>query len=220
VPTEALTAVPFSRAAELWLRTREPYLAAETRRNYAQYIRTLSLFFEGFKLQEIDGDMVRSYQRQRMAVCGPGNINKEMSVLIQMRKRIGMPILDYQPLPLPKESRGRALTSQEEQALEVAGKYNRELEPCHLFAIISKNTGGGPKEIMGVQLKHIDLEGRNIYFPRDAVKNEYRMREVPHCAGRGGNRRFGPRIKADAKAVLPSQPGGKAGRSRGPGQEG
>jgi integrase len=179
VRTEALTALPFQAAAEAWLETRRPYLAAETQRNYAMYIRTLSQYFAEMHLPEIDGDLVRTYQRSRLTRAGPGNINKEMSVLMQMRKRIGQPILDYQPLPLPKEYRGRALTSQEEKALETAGKFNRELEPAHLFAQIAKNTGGGPKEVLGVQLQHIDLEGRMIYFPRAAVKNDYRMRDVP-----------------------------------------
>jgi integrase len=176
---QALTQLGFAKAASVWLETRRPYIAEETFRNYGYYIQTLTAFFVEMKLQGIDGDQVRAFQRARLASVSAGEINKECSVLIQMRKRIGLPLVDYQPLPVSKESPGRALTVDEDKALSVAGKFQNELEPAHLFVLISKNTGGGPKEIRGVRLKDINLEERLIYFPRSAAKNEYRMREVP-----------------------------------------
>jgi len=177
--TVSLVQLNFRAAAEAWLETRRPYLAEETLRNYAMYIRTLSAFFAEMRLPEIDGDQVRAYQRSRMPSCGPGNINKECSVLIQMRKRIGIPIQDYQPLRTPKESRGRRLTDAEKKALETAGKYNRELEPCHLAIQIAINSGAGHQELRYIRLKDIDLEGRNLYVQEAGAKNQYRMREVP-----------------------------------------
>jgi integrase len=177
--TEILTQSAFGPAALLWLESRRPYLSEETMRNYGCCIRRLSAFFGALKLQEIDADQVRLYQRARLAEVGAELINKECSVLMQMRKRIGMPIADYQQLKPPKESRGRPLTDGEEAAIEVAGQFNKELEPGHLFVLIAKNTGGCHKELRHLQLKNIDLEGRTIYFPRSTAKNDYRMREVP-----------------------------------------
>jgi integrase len=177
--TQLLTQTSFGPAAASWLETRRPYLSAETIRNYSIYIKTLSAFFGEMKLQEIDADQVCMFQRARLTAVGPGEINKECSVLMQMRKRIGMPLGDYQPLKVSKESRGRPLSDQEEKAIEVAGKFSSELEPGHLFVLIAKNTGGCHKELRHLQLKNIDLDGRNIYFPRSTVKNDYRMREVP-----------------------------------------
>jgi integrase len=176
---QALTQLGFGEAVSVWLETRRPYLAEETFKNYTVYSRILTAFFGEMKLQEIDGDLVRAFQKARLASVTPGEINKECGVLIQMRKRIGQPLLDYQPLPDKKESPGRPLTADEDKALSVAGKFQDDLEPAHLFVLISKNTGCGPKEVRGVRLKDINLEEKMMYVPRSAAKNEYRMREVP-----------------------------------------
>jgi integrase len=176
---QALTQLGFGKAADVWLESRRPYIADETFRDYRCYIRVLTAFFGEMKLQEIDGDQVRAFQKMRLASVSAGETNKECSVLQQMRKRTGLPLLDYQPLPVSKESPGRALTEQEDKVLSVAGKFQDELEPAHCFVLISKNTGGGPKEIRSVRLKDINLEERFIYVPRSGAKNEYRMGELP-----------------------------------------
>ena len=176
---QALTQLGFGEAASVWLETRRPYIAEETFRNYTVYARILSAFFGEMKLQEIDGDQVRAFQKMRLQSVSPSEVNKECTVLIQMRKRIGIPLGDYQPLPVKKESPGRPLTPDEDKKLSVAGKFQDDLEPAHLFVLISKNTGAGPKEVRGVRLKDISLDERLMYVPRAAAKNEHRMREVP-----------------------------------------
>jgi hypothetical protein len=85
-----------------------------------RYIETLSRFFRRIVLNDITGDTLRDYQRYRRQTAGPAMINKECGIVIQLRKRIGFPLIDYQPLPMPKdyESPGRALTDAEEAKLE------------------------------------------------------------------------------------------------------
>jgi len=153
------------------------------------YIRTLTPFFGEMKMQEIDGDQVRAFQKMRLASVSAGEINKECSVLQQMRKRIGLPLLDYQPLPVSKESPGRALTDQEDKVLSVAGKFQGELEPAHCFVLISKNTGGGPKEIRSVRLKDIN-PGRAPHLCASLRRQE----RIPHEQAAAQQYRFRRRL--------------------------
>jgi hypothetical protein len=84
------------------LDSRRPFISKKTTHEYGLNIRTLSVFFGEMRLEEITADQVRAYQKARMTQCGPFSINHECCVLSQMRKRIGKPFEDYQPLPLPK----------------------------------------------------------------------------------------------------------------------
>src|SRR6266481_2256273 len=107
VRTAVLTQLLFREAAEAWLETRKPYIGQRTYTDYSNYIKTLAVFFGEVRLQQIDADLLRAYQKMRMARAGASAINHECSVLQQMLKRIGhWPAIaaDYQPLKLPKES--------------------------------------------------------------------------------------------------------------------
>jgi integrase len=175
----ALTQMPFSEACESWLESRRPYIAAKTHHEYSLNIKTLGAFFGELRLQEIDGDLVRSYQRMRMTKCGAFAINHECGVLCQIRKRIGMPLEDYQPLPLPKGERGKVL-SEEQRArlLRVAGT-NPNWEAAYLFAGISVNTSAGPKETATLRLKDIDVDQGIIKIQPGGAKNVHRIRTIP-----------------------------------------
>lgn len=178
----SLTAVPFAEACKLWLETRKPYLAESTYRDYSIYIKTLSNAFEAQRLPEIDGEQIRLYQRMRMASVGPSQINKECSVLQQMLKRSGLWndfAHDYQPLPLPKGERGRALSDAEYMRLFRAAKSNPNWEAACIFAIISVNTSAGPKEVRTIRLRDVDLQQRTVYIHAGGAKNEYRIRAIP-----------------------------------------
>jgi hypothetical protein len=65
MPTAALTQLPFKSACEAWLESRRPYISAKTHHEYQLNINTLSAFFGELRLQEIDGDLLRKYQRMR-----------------------------------------------------------------------------------------------------------------------------------------------------------
>jgi integrase len=178
VPTPALTQLPFTSACEAWLESRRPYISAKTHHEYKLNIKTLSAFFGELRLQEIDGDLVRAYQRARKLKCGPFAINHECGVLLQIRKRIGIPITDYQPLPLPKEKPGRVLSDEERSRLLRVAKSNPNWEAAYLFAMISVNTGAGPKEVASLRFKDIDLDRETVNVPAHGAKNINRVRAI------------------------------------------
>src|SRR5690348_3944983 len=107
----ALQSMPFADACDNWLESRRYHIAPRTYQDYSNYIKILSKYFESVRLPEIDGDMVRAYQHDRMKRAGPTTINKELGIIIQIRKRINRPLEDYQALQVPKdyETPGRAL---------------------------------------------------------------------------------------------------------------
>ena len=175
----ALTALPFSDACESWLESRRPYLSEKTHHEYSLNIKTLATFFGELRLQEIDGDLVRAYQRARMTKCGAFAINHECGVLCQIRKRIGMPLADYQPLPLPKAERGRVLSHEERERLFRVASSNPNWEAAYLFAVIAVNTSAGPKETFTLRLRDVSLEQGTISIQPRGAKNVHRVRTIP-----------------------------------------
>lgn len=176
----ALTQLAFRAAAETWLETRRPYLAPKTFHEYGMNIKTLSAFFGEMRLPEITGDQIRAYQRMRMATVGASGINHETSCLQQMLKRIGhWPEIaaDFQPLPLPKANRGRALSPDEYDRLFRVSSQNANWYAAYLFAVISVNTTAGPKEVATLHLA--DVEEDLIHVNPDGAKNAYRVRTIP-----------------------------------------
>lgn len=179
LPTTALTQLPFKSACEAWLESRRPYISPKTFHEYQLNVKTLSAFFGELRLTEVDGDLVRAYQRMRLQKCGPFSINHECGVLCQMRKRIGFPLEDYQPLPLPKELRGRVLNEEQRERLLRMAKSNPNWYAAYLFAAISVNTSAGPKETYTLRFKDVDLERATIRIQPDGAKNEHRVRTIP-----------------------------------------
>jgi integrase len=179
VPTPVLTQLPFASACEAWLESRRPYISEKTHHEYKLNIKTLSAFFGELRLQEIDADLVRAYQRTRQLKCGPFAINHECGLLCQIRKRIGLPLQDYQALPLPKELRGRALSDSERERLLRVAQSNPNWEAAHLATGISVNTTAGPKETATLRLKDVDLDRRVIRIQPGGAKNVNRVRTIP-----------------------------------------
>lgn len=175
----ALTSLPFSDACDQWLDSRRPYLAEKTQYEYGLSIQTLSKFFGELRVQEIDGDLVRAYQRMRQQSVGSSAINHELNVFIQVRKRIGLPLTDYQALPLPKEERGRALSPEERERLFRTASSNPGWESAYLFALIAVNTTAGPKEVMTLRLRDVDIGRGTIRIQPEGVKNIHRIRTIP-----------------------------------------
>ncbi len=175
-----LAELPFRRAAEAWLESRKPYISPKTRHEYTLNIKTLAKYFAELKLPEITADEIRAYQRMRMLTVGASTINHECSVIQQMLKRIGRwPEIasDYQPLPLPKEKRGRVLSDEEFDRLFRTAQSSPNWYATFLFAVISVNTTAGPKEVATLRLKDVDLE--QIRVQPEGAKNAYRVRTIP-----------------------------------------
>lgn len=180
--TPALTQLPFLAAAQAWLTSRRAYLSPKTCHEYELNIKTLNRFFCDFRLNEISSDLIRAYQRARSAQCGPFAINHECSVLQQMLKRIGRwPEIaaEYQPLPLPKEKRGRVLRDEQRARLFRLAASNPNWQAAYLFALISVNTTAGPKETATLRLKDINLEEGIISIQPEGAKNVHRIRRIP-----------------------------------------
>jgi integrase len=163
-------------------RNRKPYISAKTFHEYQLNIATLKKKFGIFRLTEIDADMIRKFQRERMLEgCGPSGINHECSVLQQMLKRIGRwseIAPDYQPLPLPKTQPGRIITETEKQRLFRIASSNSEWQAAYLFAVLSVNTTAGPKDVATLRMKDVDPEHRLLIVQPEGAKNIHRTRPV------------------------------------------
>jgi integrase len=182
--SDPLRDTAFGRAAEAWLESRRPFLAPKTMHEYGMNIRTLAAFFGKVQLPEITADHIRAYQRARMASCGPSAINHETSCLQQILKRIGRwPEIaaDFQPLPLPKTNRGRALSPEEYERLFRTAPQSAEWLAAYLFAVISVNTTAGPKEVATLRLGDVELtpNDEKIRIQPEGAKNSYRVRVIP-----------------------------------------
>jgi integrase len=180
--TVALTQLAFRDAAAVWLETRRPYLSPRSFEDYGKYIETLALFFGELKLTEIAPDHLRAYQKMRMARAGGRRINQELGVIQQILKRIGRwqdVGFDYQRLPEPKQSPGRALSDQEYARLFRVAQSRPEWEMAYLFAAISVNTTCGPKEVYTLRLRDINLDEGFLRVQPDGAKNAHRIRIIP-----------------------------------------
>lgn len=180
VDSDQLKEMLFPEAAEIWLATKAPYISAKTFREYSLNIRTLSVFFLNTRLCDIGADQIRRFQNERSTRCGAFSINHECGLIQQMLRRVGVwgaVAPQYEPLPLPKESVGRVLTTEERKRLFEAAQGDPNLESALLFAMLAVNTTGGPKEIATLRLKDVELETRTVFI--QGTKNADRVRKVP-----------------------------------------
>lgn len=178
--TATLTQSSFSDAGAAWLETRKPYIGARTYYDYENHIKTLSLFFAELPLIAIDADHLRAYQRMRMVRAGASLINRELSVLQQMLKRIGRwkdVAENYQPLGLPKESPHRALTPIEEDRIYRVGATNPAWEVAYCCFVLSINTSAHWSELSHIRLRDVDEVERTFWVNQG--KNEGRRRQEP-----------------------------------------
>ncbi len=181
--TSSLTQSPFSQAAAQWLESRKPYISPATYRDYTIYIGTLSKFFGELLINEIDNDLIRTYQKMRMTTVGPVTINHECSIIQQIRKRIGTWHLlagDYQPLPLSGEEVGRCITDEEEAAFFRVGLSAPQFKVAAWCSLLSVNTTAGPGEMLHMKLSDVDVRDKmTIRINHEGAKNKYRIRTIP-----------------------------------------
>jgi integrase len=179
--SDDLGSMRFPQALALFLEMRKPFLHPRTYRDYTYCSKWLNQYFGNFLPSDITGMHIRKYQIARKERCGPHMINHEGSLLQQLLKQCGMwerVGLGYQPLPLPKEGPGRAITEEEEHRLLRAGASNPQWISAYLFALISLNTTMGPGEIMKLRRKDIDLEKKTVSINPDGAKNTNRIRSI------------------------------------------
>ena len=169
----------FVEAANSWLEIHKRYIAPRTVRDYKQYIRALSKFFGGRRLDEIQIGDIRDYQKGREVV--PTLVNMELSCLQQILKEAKLwdQIASfYRPLPTVRTGSGKSLSSaEEEELLQIAFSGNKKwLLAAHCLQLMLR-TGCGFGEIRGVRRCDVDLDKKVIAIIE--AKNEYRERTVP-----------------------------------------
>ncbi|HXM63005.1 MAG TPA: tyrosine-type recombinase/integrase [Terriglobales bacterium] len=180
-----LAKMPLSKAGMAWLGSRRPFLSPRTQKDYHNYLGTIVKFFGDVQLEKLaNPDLIRLYQRERNKTAGASIINHECTVIQQMLKRIrkwAAVAPFYQPVPLPRESPGRAMTSDEERRLFEAGALNPNWAVAYWAAMLSAHTASGPAEICGLRLADVftsDPETARIHV-HEHVKNVNRVREIP-----------------------------------------
>jgi integrase len=177
--------MPLREGAMLWLQSRKPFIGARTARDYERSICMIVKFVGNVRLEKLaNPDLIRAYQLERSKTCGSSIVNHECSIIQQLLKRIRKwndvsPF--YEPLPLPRNSPGKAMTPDEEKRLFEAGALNPGWAGAYWLAMLSMNTAAGPGELVGLQLRDLSVENPETarIFIRKDVKNKYRVREVP-----------------------------------------
>lgn len=177
----SLAAVLFPEAAQQWLESRRAYISERTAKDYAYYIERLAKFFGELRISEIDAEQIRLYQKARAATAGPVAINHEVSILVQMKKRLGQwaeIANDYQPLSVPRRGPGKALTPAEEERLWRVAESNPNWRVAYRVAQLMANTTMGPGEVRFLRLKDLDLTKHTVSVV-EHTKNQYRIRVIP-----------------------------------------
>jgi integrase len=181
----ALGQMSVADACENWLESRKYHLAPRTFDGYRHHINTFSPFFSGLLISDLDGDHLRRYQYERAKQAAPDTINKELGVIIQVRKRINRPIEDYQRLQQAKdyESPGRALTASEEMSLERTCKTfakHKSWDVAALCLLLAMRTGMTRCEMLSLKLKDVDLDlvPAQLVIPRRGAKRVSRERRL------------------------------------------
>jgi integrase len=179
-----LAKMPLPEAGLAWLESRRPFLSPRSQKDYENYLGTIVKFFGDVHLGKLaNPDLIRLYQMERNKIAGASIINHECMVIQQMLKRIRKwaevaPF--YQPIPLPRESPGRAMTPEEKRRLFEAGARNPNWAVAYWAAMLSAHTATGPGEICGLRLADVSLsdsETARIHV-HEHVKNFNRIRVI------------------------------------------
>jgi hypothetical protein len=133
---EEFAKLPFSEAAEIWLKSQEPVLSALTFRGYKQCVKWLNRHFADVRLRDIHIGHILCYAEQRTEnsenqwtkKAGPSCVNHEVSVLQQIMRRAQLWEKNigklYKPLPLPPFEMPKVLS---------------DIEKMRVFAVAEKD---------------------------------------------------------------------------------
>src|SRR5206468_7998972 len=136
--------------------SRKPFIGKRTFKDYTHYVATLTQFFCDIRLEKLaNPDLIRAFQLERSKTCGPTTVNHECCVIQQLLKRIRKwnevsPF--YEPLPMPRQSIGRAMTPEEERKLFATGALLPSWTTAYRLAMLSVNTAADPAERLGLRL--------------------------------------------------------------------
>lgn len=155
----------FSEAARQWIEHANLSPRPNTARFRRSKVAILLNFFGAMRLREITPVRVQYYQKQRTGIIASATVNGEWWTLRAILKRFGAWTEAHaqicRPLPVQKESKGRALSAKERQNLLVCAERNsrwkRELLPVIMLAL---HTGLRSAELRGLHLGDISLDAR------------------------------------------------------------
>src|SRR5690349_2423338 len=157
-----LAKMPLDEAVKVWLESRRPFIEERSIRSYQFYGASVLKFFGNVRLEKLaNPDLIRAFQVERMKTVGPAIVNHECSLIQQLLKRIRKwhevkPF--YDPVALPRESPGRALTAEEERRLFAVGACKPDWQVAYWAAMLSVNTAAGPAEIVGLRLQDVFVD--------------------------------------------------------------
>jgi integrase len=181
----AVAKMPLYEAGLAWLDSRRPFLGPRTQKDYQRIIVTLAKFFGDIPLEKLaNPDLIRVYQIERGKSIGALSLSHECTIIQQLLKYIRRwqevaPF--YAPVPLPRESPGRAMTPDEERKLFEIGALNPRWAVACWLGILSANTAAGPSEMCGLRIADVFVKDSDTarIFVHEHVKNKNRIREIP-----------------------------------------
>jgi len=175
----------------IWLDSRKNISDREhsTRFMYECYIKALTKFFGGMRLEECaDIGPIAAYQKERSSGLIPGLrragaslVNHELNTLQQILTRAGLwsKVRDwYEQLPAKPSTRGRALSEEEERRLFRVAKERGRWLVAYCCALISVNSTADPGEIRHLKLQDVELD-RRMFHIREGLKTGFRARTIP-----------------------------------------
>jgi site-specific recombinase XerD len=171
----------FSEAAEAWLESRRQYLHPNTIRTYRVDLKALIPFIGEIRVDQIEIEHIRSYQRTRGQKAIPQSVNRELGVFQQVMKehdQWARLAIRYRTLRVTPRRAGHSLTPEEEQRLyDVAFTRKKWLVAAHSM-VIMMNTTMGFGELRKLRRYDVDME-RCCVTVREGAKNSFRHRTIP-----------------------------------------
>lgn len=172
----------FTEAADAYIEHRGVAASAGTVRLEKERLRALKKLLAqivgvDLKLNDVDIKLVRSYQQKRVAEgVGPRTVNMEGQLMRSILKHHDQWKLDgkYQPLPEPVSEVGRSLTTEEEVRLIDTAKSKPQWAVAYHATILENETGMRGVEVRNLQMKRIDLMGRELRLQRSKTKGGVR----------------------------------------------
>jgi len=181
LPTD-FAKLTFEKASEQWLASRERMVVPKTRRIDKERMVALKAHFSGMRLCDITSEMVRAFQRKRVATVSPRTVNLETKVLRMVFRmgRVWARIADdFKSLPEARRGPGRALSPEQEQHLFKVACSKPGWTVAYFAALLAANTTARGCEVKGLRLSDVDLLSKTLTIRRASTKTDAGARVVP-----------------------------------------